>query len=79
MVDIASKKIQFVQGLVERAGWDEATAEKHFNYFAPLYEIENEIEFVVSEAERLCLKYPKMLVVPLFYNLEDSLLYLISR
>ncbi|MBC2580032.1 carbonic anhydrase [Clostridium sp. DJ247] len=79
MVNLISKKERFIKGLVEDAGWDEKHAEEHFTSFAPMFEIENEIDFLLSEAKRLKEKYPKIAVVPLFYNLDDNLLYLIEE
>ncbi len=79
MVNLFSKKEQFVRGLVENAGWDPKWAEEHFLHFAPMFEIGNEIDFVLSESKRLRLRYPNILVVPLFYNIEDNLLYQIKE
>lgn len=79
MVNLMSKKNKFIEGLVANAGWEAKQAEEHFTSFAPMFEIENEIEFLVSEAKRLRVKYPKVLVAPLFYNLEDNLLYLVEE
>ncbi|MDW7673543.1 MAG: carbonic anhydrase [Bacillota bacterium] len=75
MVNIISKRDQFVEGLVERAGWDKDTALDHFYNFCSMFEIGNEIDFIRSEAKRLRLRYPKILVAPLFYNLDDNNLY----
>jgi len=77
MVNLIAKKEQFVQGLVENAGWDRARAEEHFRHFAPKFEIGNEIDFVLSEAKRLGKRYPGIQVAPLFYRVADNLLYLI--
>ena len=63
--------------MVENAGWNIKQAKDHFVSFAPMFEIENEIEFLLSEAKRLSAKYPKVLIAPLFYNIEDNLLYLL--
>ena len=79
MVNVASKKEKFVSGLVQRAGWNMAAAEKHFEEFSHKFEIGNEIDFVLSERKRLQLLYPKILIAPLFYKLEDNLLYLIEE
>jgi len=78
MVNLNSRKDQFVKGLVDNAGWNKESAEKHFSHFAPIFEIGNEIDFVLSEAERLQIKYPKVCVVPMFYKMEDNRLYLIK-
>src|SRR3989304_10605076 len=45
MVDLVSRKENFIQGLVETAGWDRKIAEKHFLHFAPMFEIHNEVDF----------------------------------
>ncbi len=75
MVSLASRRREFVDGLVEGAGWDREQAEQHFLQFAPLFEIGNEIDFVLAEARRLRLRYPKITVAPLMYQLEDGRLY----
>src|SRR3989337_779867 len=56
MVNLILKKAAFVQGLVENAGWESESAEDHFNYYAPMFEIGNEVDFVLSEAKRLRLR-----------------------
>lgn len=79
MVNLFSRRSEFINGLVENAGWDREWAEEHFMHFAPMFEIGNEIDFVLSEAKRLMLRYPKILVAPLYYKTEDNLLYQIDR
>lgn len=75
MVNLAARKGTFIEGLVENAGWERDLAEQHFLNFAPLFEIGNEIDFVLSEARRLRMRYPKVQVAPLLYKVEDNLLY----
>jgi len=75
MVNLMARKEIFIQGLVETAGWEKDFAEQHFTQFAPMFEIGNEIDFVLSEAQRLRLRYPKIQVAPLMYKVEDNLLY----
>jgi carbonic anhydrase len=48
-------------------------------HFVPMFEIGNEIDFVLNEAKRLRNRYPKILVAPLFYNMQDKLLYLLEE
>ena len=48
-------------------------------HFAPMFEIGNEVDFVLSEAKRLRLRYPKIQVAPLMYRIEDNQLYLIRE
>lgn len=78
MVGISSRREQFVNGLVD-AGWEREVAEQHFDSYAPLFEIGNEIDFVLAEAKRLRARYPKVLVAPLFYNVEDNRLYFLQE
>lgn len=79
MVNLIARKEQFVQGLVEAAGWQPESAEEHFFHFAPMFEIGNEVDFVLSEVKRLRLRYPKIVVAPLLYRVEDNRLYLIQE
>jgi carbonic anhydrase len=78
MVDLNSKKGLFIQGLVETAGWKREEAEEHFRRFAPMFEIGNEVDFVLSEAIRLRRQYPRIQIAPLLYRGEDNLLCLIG-
>jgi carbonic anhydrase len=79
MVNLFSRKEQFISGLVHKAGWDREKAEEHFMQFAPFFEIGNEIDFVISDANRLRIKYPKITVAPMYYKVENSRLYLINE
>ena len=79
MVNLIGRKEQFIRGLVETAGWQPQAAEEHFDQFEPMFEIDNEIDFVLSEVKRLRLRYPKILVAPLLYRVEDNRLYLIQE
>ena len=72
MSGLMSRKDQFINGLVENAGWNRDYAEDHFLRFAPMFEIGNEIDFVISEALRLKQRYPGVTVVPLYYRVEDN-------
>jgi len=75
MVNLISRKELFIKGLVKAAGWESQWAEEHFMHFAPMFEIGNEIDFLLSEAKRLRLRYPKIVVAPLLYRIEDNLIY----
>lgn len=78
MVHIASKEEVFVNGLVQ-AGWEREFAQQHFTHFAPLFEIGNEIDFVLAEAQRLRQRYPNILIAPLYYRIEDNSILLIRE
>ena len=79
MVDLISRKEQFVRGLVETAGWQAQAAEEHFHHYAPMFEIGNEIDFVLSEVKRLRLRYPMIVVAPLLYRVENNRLCVIQE
>lgn len=79
MVNLVSRKNDFINGLVENAGWERAKAEEHFNQFAPMYEIGSEIDFVLSETVRLRSKYPKVKIAPMLYLVEDNNIYFIKE
>ena len=79
MVNLISREPDFVKGLMEIAGWEREKAEEHFMHFAPMFEIGNEIDFILGETKRLRLRYPKISIAPLYYLVEDNKLYLIEE
>ena len=79
MVNLKSRKDIFIKGLVDKAGWAKEAAENHFAHFAPRFDTGNEIDFVLSEAKRLSLMYPKICIAPMFYKVEDNKLYLLTE
>lgn len=79
MVNLVGRKELFIEGLATNAGWEREKAEEHFNHFAPMFEIGNEIDFVLGETKRLRLRYPKIQIAPLLYTVEDNLLSFIGE
>jgi carbonic anhydrase len=79
MVNLVSRKDEFINGLVEIAGWEREKAEEHFMHFAPMFEIENEIDFILNETKRMRAQYPKIQIAPLLYLVDDNKLYLIEE
>jgi carbonic anhydrase len=79
MVNVVGRKQEFIEGLVETAGWSKEQAEEHFMNFAPMFEIHNEIDFTLSETIRLRLRYPKIKIAPMIYRVEDNRLYIIKE
>jgi carbonic anhydrase len=75
MARLTQRREQFIRGLMDAAGWDEARAIAHFEKSAPKFGIRDEVEFVVGEAARLRGIYPRIMVVPLLYRVEDDRLY----
>ncbi len=79
MVDLASNKDLFIEGLVNNAGWTKEQAEEQFDSSVPMYEIVNKIDFILSETIRLRKVYPKIPIAPMMYMVEDNRLYLIKE
>ncbi len=79
MVNLMARREAFIRGLVDEAGWEHARAEEHFMNFAPMFEIDNEIDFVLSEARRLRRRFSKILVAPLYYQVETNCLSFVSE
>lgn len=79
MTNLFSRKDDFIRGLTEKAGWEKERAEEHFFQFSPLFEIGNEVDFVLSEAKRLRMRYPKILTAPLYYKIEENAIYQIGE
>lgn len=79
MVNLISRKEEFIDGLVNFAGWDKDKAEEHFYHYAPMFEIGNETDFILSETKRLRLRYPKIMIAPLIYLVDDNKLYFIKE
>ena len=78
MVNLHERKKLFTDGLVS-AGWDPQAAEEHFDHYAPIHEIRNETDFILNETRRLRLRYPKVLIAPLLYRVEDNKIYFINE
>ncbi len=79
MINLMSKKDDFIKGLVETGGWEKYLAEEHFYQSEPVHEIRNEIEFVLKETKRLRLKYRKVTVAPMLYRVKTDHVYLIRE
>ena len=75
MVNLHLRKKDFINGLVKGAGWKKEAAEYHFMNLAPMHEINDAVDFIVSEKERLSAKYPRIKIAPLYYRVEDNRLY----
>jgi len=78
MVGLDSKRESFVKGLVDATAWKREHAEDHFRHFAPMFEIGHEVDFTLSEADRLRQRYPGIQVAPMIYLVEDNRLYLLE-
>jgi len=79
MVNLISRKTEFINGLVNIAGWKREKAEEHFMQFAPMFEIGNETDFILNETKRLRLLYPKIVIAPMFYLVENNKLYFVKE
>lgn len=78
MSDLQKNRNKFIEGLAAGAGWDPASAREHFEHHAPASQIGEEAGFILSETGRLRKLYPKIVIVPMIYRVEDNRLYLIS-
>ena len=72
MVNLMERKDAFIKGLVEGAGWDRQRAESHFMNLVPMFETGNTADFILSEVHRLRGEYPKIVIAPLLYRIEDN-------
>ena len=79
MVNLVSRKKEFIDGLVDSAGWEREKAAEHFFHYAPMFEIGSETDFILGETKRLRLRYPKIQIAPLFYSIDDNRLYFIRE
>ena len=79
MINLMSRKDDFIKGLVDTGGWEKYLAEEHFQESEPIYEIKNEIDFVLKETRRLRLRYRKVTVVPMLYRVKTNHIYLIQE
>lgn len=75
MAGLAARKEAFIEGMIQNAGWKKEVAEEHFLTYSALFEIGNPVDFTLNEAYRLRHRYPKILVAPLLYKVEDNRLY----
>lgn len=78
MVGLRARREQFIAGLVANAGWDAEMAAKHFDRYAPEFEIADAADFVREEAARLARLYPEVKIVPMFYEVETGLLSIVE-
>jgi carbonic anhydrase len=78
MSQLSSRREEFVAGLVA-VGWKPEEAVRHFERFAPEFEIGDPVDFVSSEARRLAGRYPAVRVTAMMYRIEDGRLYLVRE
>ncbi|MEK6713468.1 MAG: carbonic anhydrase [Nitrospirota bacterium] len=79
MVDLESMRAEFVRGLSEYGGWERAIAESYFLDSCVLFKKKDAVDSVITEVELIRSQYPDVIVAPLFYSIEDHLLYLIEE
>lgn len=78
MVDLESRREEFVRGLTECGGWDKDIAESYFSDSCALFNKKDVVSSVISEVALIRAQYPGTVVAPLFYSLEDDRLCLID-
>lgn len=74
LVDLRSRREQFVVQMIESAGWERPAAEQHFDHWSDLFEVDDPALFVATEAARLQNRYPKILIAPLLYESASATL-----
>lgn len=79
MVNLEIRKKEFVENLSERFMWDRAEAERHFTDMCAQFTKTDVVDSVIAEADFLRSQYPGVIVAPLFYSIEDHMLYLIEE
>lgn len=79
MVNLAKNKATFIKGLVDNAGWEEGNAERFFNHYSPQNEIVNEEEFTLHQVYNFRKRFPKILIAPMIFKVEDYKLYFIEE
>ena len=79
MVNLMKRRERFISRLVQRGGWRRECAETHFMNSVAMFEIGNEIAFLVAETRRLRGRYPTIPVAPLIYRAEDHRLYHVNE
>lgn len=79
MVNLESKKDRFINGLVNNAHWSVRNATKNFNEHEPVFEIHDEVAFIMEQTHLLRALYPPIIIVPMLYQVKDNLLYLIKE
>lgn len=79
MVNINERKLAFIEGLEKSAGWSREKATEYFEANVDKYDIGNEIDFILSQTLQLRKNFPKIVIAPLMYSVNDNKLYLISE
>ena len=72
MSHVTQKRDAFVRGLVEWGGCRKEDATPHFEKHAANYEIGDPADFTLLEAARIQGFYPRVMVAPLLYAVEDN-------
>jgi carbonic anhydrase len=79
MAHVTQKRDAFVRGLVDRAGWKEPSALMQFTAYAAHHEIGDPVQFALTETMRLRAVYPRVMIAPLLYTVEDDRLMQIGE
>lgn len=79
MVNLMHRRELFISWLVRRGGWQREWAEAHFMNSVAMFEIGNEVDFLVAEDKRPRGRFPTLPVVALIYRVEDHRLYQLNE
>lgn len=69
---------QFVDGLVEHAGWTREAARRHYEDSVEPFAIDDPVRSTARQARQLTDRYPGVVVAPLLYRVGNGLLYQID-
>ena len=72
MSNIGVHRDEFIEGMVQHAGWTKETATGYFDKEVENFDIGEETEFTLKEVNRLRKLYPGIVIAPLFYFLNDN-------
>lgn len=78
MVDLISKRKNFVDSLVKGNSWTAHTAEAYFDSHQPTHDVGHPLEMVCSQASVVAEKFPKVVVAALFYTVTNNNISIIS-
>ncbi len=79
MVNLESKKDRYIDGLVKNAEWSASKAAQSFAKNEPIFEIHDEVEFILEQTHLLRKIFPTVTIVPMIYKVKENLLYLIKE
>jgi carbonic anhydrase len=72
MSNIGEHRNDFIEGMIQQAGWTKETATEYFDKEVGNFDIGDEAKFTLKEVNRLKELYPGIVIAPLFYLVSDN-------